>query len=79
LFDFEESSGRAGFVAGAGAGFHWMSLKKQRDRQETERDLEGIVKELMITASDEHRRGFLLPHRQRGACCHCSPSSSWGY
>jgi rhamnogalacturonyl hydrolase YesR len=45
LYDSEESSGKAGFVAGAGAGFHWMSLK-QKGSSETERNLEGIVKEV---------------------------------
>jgi hypothetical protein len=50
LYDSEESSGRAGFAAGAGAGFHWMSLKRQRGSSETERNLEGIVKE-----ADDHR------------------------
>jgi hypothetical protein len=29
----------AGVVAGAGAGFHWMSLKTQRGSSETKRDL----------------------------------------
>jgi hypothetical protein len=32
----------------------------------------------MITASDEHQRGFLQPHRWLGACYCCPPSSFWG-
>jgi hypothetical protein len=46
LYDSEESSGRAGFTAGAGAGFHWMSLKKKRGSLEIERNLERIVREV---------------------------------
>jgi hypothetical protein len=45
LFNSEESSGRAGFVADVGGGFQWMSLK-QRGSLEKERNLEGIVKEV---------------------------------
>jgi hypothetical protein len=45
LYDSEESSGKAGFAAGTGARFHWMSLK-QRGSSEIERNLEGIVKEV---------------------------------
>jgi hypothetical protein len=45
LYDSEESSGRAGFVAGAGAGFQWMSLK-QRRLSETEESLKGIMEEV---------------------------------
>jgi hypothetical protein len=45
LFNSEESTGRAGFVAGVGAGFQWMILK-QRGSSEKERNLEGIVKEV---------------------------------
>jgi hypothetical protein len=40
----------AGVVAGAGAGFHWISLKMQRGSSETERNLERAVKEV-----DDHR------------------------
>jgi hypothetical protein len=50
LYDSEESSGRAGFAAGAGAGFHWMSLKIQRGSLETERNLERAAEEV-----DDHR------------------------
>jgi hypothetical protein len=50
LYDSEESSGKAGFAAGAGAGFHWISLKIQRGSSETERNLEKAVKEV-----DDHR------------------------
>jgi hypothetical protein len=32
----------------------------------------------MITASDAHRRGFLPPHRWRGACCYYPPSGFLG-
>jgi hypothetical protein len=39
----------AGVVAGAGAGFHWMSLKIQRGSSETKRNLEKTVKGV-----DEH-------------------------
>jgi hypothetical protein len=45
LYDSEESSGRAGFAAGAGNGFHWISLK-QRGSSETKRNLERIVEEV---------------------------------
>jgi hypothetical protein len=34
----------AGVVAGARAGFHWISLKIQRGSSETERNLERTVK-----------------------------------
>jgi hypothetical protein len=44
LFDSEESSGRAGFVAGAGARFHWMSLKQGRSSK-TEGNLGRIIRE----------------------------------
>jgi hypothetical protein len=50
MYDSEESSGKARFVAGAGAGFHWMSLKIQRGSSETEGNLERAVKEV-----DDHR------------------------
>jgi hypothetical protein len=32
----------AGVVAGAGAGFHWMSLKTRRGSSETKRDLKEL-------------------------------------
>jgi hypothetical protein len=50
LYDSEESSGKAGFTAGAGAGFHWISLKIQRGSSEMERYLERTVKVV-----DDHR------------------------
>jgi hypothetical protein len=50
LYDSEESSGRAGFAVGAGAGFHWMSLKIQRGSLATERNLERAAEEV-----DDHR------------------------
>jgi hypothetical protein len=50
LYDSEESSGKAGFVAGAGAEFHWISLRIQIGSSETERNLEKAVKEV-----DDHR------------------------
>jgi hypothetical protein len=37
-------------VAGAGAGFHWISLKIQGGSSEEERNLEKVVKEV-----DDHR------------------------
>jgi hypothetical protein len=48
--DPEESPGKAGFVAGAGAGFHWMRLKTRRESSATEENLERAVKEV-----DDHR------------------------
>jgi hypothetical protein len=45
LYDSEESSGKAGFVADAGAGFQWMSLKQKRIVRK-KRSLERIVKEV---------------------------------
>jgi hypothetical protein len=50
LYNFEESSGRAGFAAGTGAGFHWISLKIQRGSSEIERNLKRTVKGV-----DDHR------------------------
>jgi hypothetical protein len=42
----------AGVVAGAGVGFHWMSLKTQRGSSETRRYLEKNCKE----TDDHHLR-----------------------
>jgi hypothetical protein len=50
LYDSEESSSKARFVAGAGTGFHWISLKIQKASSEMERNLEKVVKEV-----DDHR------------------------
>jgi hypothetical protein len=50
LYDSEESSGKAGFVAGAGARFHWMRLKTRIESSATEENLERAVKEV-----DDHR------------------------
>jgi hypothetical protein len=52
LYDSEESSGKAGFVAGAGAGFHWISLKIQRGSSKTKGNLGRAVKKV-----DDHRLG----------------------
>jgi hypothetical protein len=62
----------AGVVAGAGAGFHWMSLKIQRGSSETKRNLEKTVKGVddhrlrralarLSSASSMGRRLLLLP------------------
>jgi hypothetical protein len=62
----------AGVVAGAGAGFHWMSLKIQRGSSETKRNLEKTVKGVddqrleraparLPSASSLARRLLLLP------------------
>jgi hypothetical protein len=50
LYDSEESSGKAGFVAGAGAGFHWMRLKCEENRQQQKKNIHKAVKEV-----DDHR------------------------
>jgi hypothetical protein len=71
-YDSEESSGKAGVAAGAEAGFHWMSLKRQRGSSQTEGNLERIVKEVddhhlrrepapLPSASSLARRLLLLP------------------
>jgi hypothetical protein len=39
----------AGIVAGAGAGFHWMSLETQRRSSGMKMDLKGAVKKPTIT------------------------------
>jgi hypothetical protein len=72
LYDSEESSGSAGFAAGAGAEFHWISLKIQRGSSETERNLERTEKGVddhhlrraparLPSASSLARRLLLLP------------------
>jgi hypothetical protein len=72
LYDSEEPSGMAGVAAGAGAGFHRMSLKMQRGSSETERNLEKAVEEVddhclrraparLPSASFLARRLLLLP------------------
>jgi hypothetical protein len=45
----------AGVVAGAGAGFHWISLETQRGSSETKRDLERAVKKPKITTSGKRQ------------------------
>jgi hypothetical protein len=69
----------AGVVAGAGAGFHWMSLETQRGSSETKENLEKAVKKLTITTSGERQRGSLQPRRWPGAWCCYLPSSFWKY
>jgi hypothetical protein len=69
----------AGVVAGAGAGFHYMSLETQRGSSETKGGLEKAVKKLTITTSGERQRGFLRPRRWLGACCCCLPLGFWEY
>jgi hypothetical protein len=46
-----------------------------RNRKKSGRDREK--RGLMITTSDESRRGFLPPRRWRGACCRSPPSGFW--
>jgi hypothetical protein len=43
----------AGVVAGAGAGFHWMSLEIRRRSSETKGNQDKAVKKLTITTSGE--------------------------
>jgi hypothetical protein len=50
LYDSEELFGKVGFVASAGAGFHWMRLETRRESSATERNLEKAVREV-----DDHR------------------------
>jgi hypothetical protein len=51
----------AGVVAGAGAGFHWISLETQRGSSETKRNLERAVKKPTIATSDDRQCGSLRP------------------
>jgi hypothetical protein len=53
----------AGVVAGAGAGFHWMSLEMQRGLSEAKGNLENAMRKLTITTSGEHRHSFPQLHR----------------
>jgi hypothetical protein len=66
-------------VAGAGAGFHWMSLGMRRGLSETKGNLEKAVKKLMITTSGQRQRGSLRPRRWPGAWCCCLPLGFWEY
>jgi hypothetical protein len=66
-------------VAGAGAGFHWMSLETRKGSSEAERDLEKAVDKLMIIASGERQHDFLRLRRWPDVCCCCLPSSFWEY
>jgi hypothetical protein len=59
----------AGVVAGAGAGFHQMSLKTQRKSSGMKNDLKEGCEEATITTSDERRHGSLRPRRWPDACC----------
>jgi hypothetical protein len=63
LDDPEEPLAMAGVVAGAEAGFHWMSLEAQRRSSGMKKDLKGAVKKPTITTSRERRRGSLRPRR----------------
>jgi hypothetical protein len=69
----------AGVVTGAGAGFHWMSLKTRRGSSETKGNLEKVKKKLTITTSGERQRGLPQLRRWPCACCCCLPSSFWEY
>jgi hypothetical protein len=65
----------AGVVAGARAGFHWISLKTRRGSSETKGNLDKAVKKLTITTSGERQRGSLWPRRWPDAYWCCLPSS----
>jgi hypothetical protein len=69
----------AGVVAGAGAGFHRMSLKTQGTSSGMKQDLKKVVKKPTITTSDERQHGSLRPRRWPDIYCHCLPWSSWEY
>jgi hypothetical protein len=49
-------------VAGAGAGFHWISLETQRGLSETKTNLERVVKKLTIITSGERQCDTLKFH-----------------
>jgi hypothetical protein len=69
----------AGVVAGTGAGFHRMSLKRQRRSSGMKKDLKKGVKKPMITTFDEQRHGSLRPRRWPDAYCCYLPWSFWEY